>query len=422
MQSKDIERIKNSDLYNLYPTDLLVTGFDIIFFWVARMILMGNYNMKKHPFDTVYIHGLIRDKFGNKMAKTKGNVVDPLDLIAKYGADALRFGLAIQTVPGSDIKFNEKRIEGYKHFANKIWNASRYVLMNLPEGFEVEDPTNLESLKATDKWILYRLNETVQKVRKGLDSYDLSNAAKALYTFFWDLYCDWYIEFSKERVYKGDDADKKAALNTLVFVLDQALKLLHPFMPYITEEIYDHLPTKKEKSISLAPFPRYRASFEAFADDAQNVDFIREVITSVRDFKNLLDIPVTKKLKAYFKGENERVDKLLQEFSPEIIRLARLETFQKAQTRPENTLVVPIKGGEIYIDIEGVINVTETIQQQIKKKEKLLKELKKVEAKLNNPKFLERAPKEIVEREKAIYEELKLELQKVENVLKLLES
>ncbi len=418
---KDLERIKNSDLYKLYPTDLLVTGFDIIFFWVARMVLMGEYNMKREPFKRVYIHGLIRDKFGEKMSKTKGNVVDPLDMIAKYGADALRFGLAIQTVPGSDIKFNERRIEGYKHFANKIWNASRFVLMNLPEGFEVVEPSET-ALKPTDRWILYRLNETVERVRKGLDSFDLSNAAQALYTFFWDLYCDWYIEFAKDRVYKGAEEDRRAALNTLVFVLDRALKLLHPFMPYLTEEIYDHLPTKREKSISLAEFPRYRADFEGFEEDAKLVEFARSIITSVRDFKNMLEIPFTKRLKAYYKTDDGFAERVFNLLGSEIVKLARLEGLEKVSERPQNSLVIPFKGGEIFVSIEGVINLTETLQQQVKKREKLLRELKKVEAKLNNPKFVERAPKEIVERERRIFEELKLELEKIENVLKLLRS
>ncbi len=412
--------ISRDDLKNLYPTDLLVTGFDIIFFWVARMILMGNYNTGKHPFDTVYIHGLIRDKEGNKMSKTKGNVVDPLDLITKYGADALRFGLAVQTVPGSDIKFDERRIEGYKHFANKIWNASRFVLMNLPEGFELKEPLNTK-LHATDRWILYRFNETVDRVRKGLDGYNFSEAATALYTFFWDLYCDWYIEFSKDRVYKGSEEEREAALNTLLYVLDGALKLLHPFMPYLTEEIYDYLPTKKEKSISLAPYPVRRADFEQFDGDAEKVEFVLKVITSLRDFKNLLDIPFTKKLKAFYEG-SEEFEKILSEFNVEIVKLARLESLKAAKGRPGNTLAVPLEGGTVYVSVEGVLNITEAVQQQIKKREKLLKELKKVESKLQNPKFLERAPREVVEREKRIKEEIELELKKLEEVLKLLKG
>ena len=418
---KTPEKIKESDLYNLYPTDLLVTGFDIIFFWVARMVLMGMYNMGAEPFERVYIHGLIRDKKGEKMSKTKGNVVDPLDLIAKYGADALRFGLAIQTVPGSDIKFDERRIEGYKHFANKIWNASRYVLMNLPEGFEVKEPTET-ALRPEDKWILYRLNETVAKVREGLKEFDFSKSAQALYQFFWDEYCDWYIEFSKDRVYKGGERDREAALNTLVYVLDRALKLLHPFMPYITEEIWDYLPTKDRKSISLAEYPKYSETFKGFEEDARAVEFVKGVITDIRNFKNMLDIPVTRKLKAFYRAGDRYTKALLGDFKNQILKLARLESFEPVEGRPENTLVVPIKGGEIYISIEGVIDIPQVKQQQLKKREKLLKDLKRVEAKLNNPNFVQKAPKEVVEREKNIYEELKLELQKVENVLKLLEG
>jgi valyl-tRNA synthetase len=404
---KNPERIKESDLYNLYPTDLLVTGFDIIFFWVARMVLMGMYNMEKEPFKNVYIHGLIRDKYGDKMSKTKGNVVDPLDLIAKYGADALRFGLAIQTVPGSDIKFDERRIEGYKHFANKIWNAARYVISNLPEGFEVKNPLQTE-LHPEDKWILYEFNQTVKKVREGLDSFDFSKSANALYTFFWDLYCDWYIEFSKERVYKGNEKEKEAALNTLVYVLDGALKLLHPFMPYLTEELWDYLPTKDRKSISLAPYPKAVEDFDKFEESAKEVEFVKGIITSIRNFKNMLEIPVTKRLKAYYSAENDFVKVLLENFKNQIVKLARLESFEYTEGRPENTLIVPFKGGEIYVSIEGVVNVEEIKGQQLKRREKVLRDLKRVEMKLNNPNFVQKAPEHVVEREKRIYEELKL--------------
>jgi valyl-tRNA synthetase len=421
MENRDLERIRENDLHKLYPTDLLVTGFDIIFFWVARMVLMGMYNLKEEPFEKVYIHGLIRDKEGQKMSKTKGNVVDPLDMIAKYGTDALRFSLAIQTVPGSDIKFDESRVEGYKHFANKIWNASRYVLMNLPEDFKLKDISQTE-LEPEDKWILYLLNETVKKVREGLESYDFSKSAQALYTFFWDFYCDWYIEFTKERVYKGEEKSREAAFNTLIYVLDRALKLLHPFMPYITEEIWSYMPTKNRESISLAEYPKPVRGFEEYEETAKEVDFVRDVITSIRNFKTMLELPVTKKLEAYFKGENELINALLKSYKAQIERLARLEKFEKTEQRPEKSLVIPIKGGEIYISVEGVINVEEVLTKQRKKKEKLIKELKKVEAKLQNPKFLERAPREIVEKEKRIHEELKLELEKIENLLKLLSS
>ena len=410
---------KENDLSKLYPTDLLVTGFDIIFFWVARMVLMGMYNTGLEPFKTVYIHGLIRDRFGEKMSKTKGNVVDPLDMIAKYGADALRFGLAVQTVPGSDIKFNEKRIEGYKHFANKIWNASRYVITNLPEGFKVKDPLQT-TLKPEDQWILYRLNETIKEVRKGLDSFDFSKSAQALYQFFWDEYCDWYIEFSKERVYKGEEKEKESALNTLVYVLDKAIKLLHPFMPFITEEIWSYLPTKDKKSVSLSSYPKPREEFEAFKDQAWRVEFVKEIISDIRNFRNVLEVSPSKKLTAYYSTKEAR--ELLETFKGLILKLARLETLEETQSRPENTLVIPFKGGEIYISVKDTINVEEVRQTQLRKREKLLRELQRVEAKLNNPKFVERAPKHIVEKEKAIYEEIKLELQKVENILKLLES
>ncbi|MEO2153742.1 MAG: class I tRNA ligase family protein [Aquificota bacterium] len=420
MDRNKLQKVIESDLYRLYPTDLLVTGFDIIFFWVARMVLMGMYNMEAEPFKTVYIHGLVRDKEGNKMSKTKGNVVDPLDMIAKYGTDALRFSLAIQTTPGSDIKFDESRVEGYKHFANKIWNASRYILMNLPENFQVKDPLKTD-LKTEDKWILATLNETVKTVREGLDTFNYSKSAQALYDFFWDQFCDWYIEFTKERIYKGSQQDKETALNTLVYVLDKALKLLHPFMPYITEEIWDYLPTKDKKSISLAEFPKSQENLKAFETVRQQIEHVKEIITAIRNFRNMLEIPPKVRLKAFYQGDS-LTNTLIEEFKGKILSLAKLETLEPTQERPQNSLAIPIKGGKIFISIEGVINVAETLAAQRKKKEKLLKELKRVEAKLNNPKFLERAPKEVVEKERRIYEELKLRLERINSIISLLEG
>ncbi len=420
MDRNKLQKVIESDLYRLYPTDLLVTGFDIIFFWVARMVLMGMYNMEAEPFKTVYIHGLVRDKEGHKMSKTRGNVVDPLDMIAKYGTDALRFSLAIQTTPGSDIKFDESRVEGYKHFANKIWNASRYILMNLPENFQVKDPLKTD-LKTEDKWILATLNETVKTVREGLDTFNYSKSAQALYDFFWDQFCDWYIEFTKERIYKGSQQDKETALNTLVYVLDKALKLLHPFMPYITEEIWDYLPTKDKKSISLAEFPKYQENLKAFETVRQQIEQVKEIITAIRNFRNMLEIPPKVRLKAFYQGDS-LTNTLIEEFKGKILSLAKLETLEPTQERPQNSLAIPIKGGKIFISIEGVINVAETLAAQRKKKEKLLKELKRVEAKLNNPKFLERAPKEVVEKERRIYEELKLRLERINSIISLLEG
>ncbi len=420
MDRNKLQKVIESDLYRLYPTDLLVTGFDIIFFWVARMVLMGMYNMEAEPFKTVYIHGLVRDKEGHKMSKTKGNVVDPLDMIAKYGTDALRFSLAIQTTPGSDIKFDESRVEGYKHFANKIWNASRYILMNLPENFQVKDPLKTD-LKTEDKWILATLNETVKTVREGLDTFNYSKSAQALYDFFWDQFCDWYIEFTKERIYKGSQQDKETALNTLVYVLDKALKLLHPFMPYITEEIWDYLPTKDKKSISLAEFPKYQENLKAFETVRQQIEHVKEIITAIRNFRNMLEIPPKVRLKAFYQGDS-LTNALIEEFKGKILSLAKLETLEPTQERPQNSLAIPIKGGKIFISIEGVINIAETLAAQRKKKEKLLKELKRVEAKLNNPKFLERAPKAVVEKERRIYEELKLQLERINSIISLLEG
>jgi valyl-tRNA synthetase len=415
--------LSKEDLKVFYPTDLLVTGFDIIFFWVARMVLMGMYHMKEIPFENVYIHGLIRDKEGKKMSKVKGNIVDPLDMIEKYGTDALRFTLAIQTIQGSDIKFNEEVLEGYKHFANKIWNASRYILMNLPSGqFKVKDPLEFP-LAIEDKWILYVLNETIRKVDESLENYEFSKGAEAIYTFFWDEFCDWYIELTKHRVYKGEAKEKETALNTLVYVLDKALKLLHPFMPYITEEIWSKMPTKDKKSISLAKFPGVREDFSQFEDAAKKIEWLKKVISSIREIRNLLNISLKERLKAFYVLENPEIEETLKEVENHILNLGKLNNLQKVSEKPTGKYAeIPLEGLRLYLYLGDSLNISEMKDIQSKRKTKLLRELKRVEAKLKNENFLKKAPREVVEKEKRIYEELKLELSKTEKILELLEK
>ncbi len=423
------------DLKNLYPTDLLVTGFDIIFFWVARMIMMGTHFMKDIPFHDVYVHALVRDKFGRKMSKTLGNVIDPLDIIEKYGADALRFTLAILTVQGRDIKLAEEKFEGYKHFANKIWNASRYVLMNTPEDFLARLPY-MAPLKPEDKWIITRLNETAEAVNKALSEYQYSQAAHAIYEFFWSDYCDWYIEFTKERIYKkppegeGEEVEqlkmqieneRTTALYTLHYVLEKALRILHPFMPYITEELWHKLPSAEGESISLKEFSEKNEE-EIFTEDKEKVERLKEIITAIRSLRADLQIKPNQKIKAAYKTESELSKKVIEEFKHHILNLAKLESFEEVSERPKDTVATFSRDTEIYIYTEGQVDVEKLIQSYEKKREKLLKELDRVNKKLSNENFLKKAPVEVVEKEKQIKEELENDLKKVEEILKVLKS
>ena len=423
---------ETQDLKALYPTDLLVTGFDIIFFWVARMIMMGNYLMKDIPFYDVYVHALVRDEKGQKMSKTKGNVIDPLDIIDRYGADALRFTLAILTVQGRDIKLSEKRFEGYKHFANKIWNASRYVLMNTPQDFVAQIPY-MAPLRDEDKWIMTRLSETAQEVNEALERYEFSRASQAIYDFFWSDFCDWYIEFSKERVYaevpeeeeKEEErrrvlAEKTTALYTLHYVLEKALRILHPFMPFITEEIWQKLPISDGESISLAEFPEKKQE-EIFPEEKRRIERLKEIISAIRSLRSDLQIEPSKRLKAYYRTQGES-EEIIEVFKTHILNLARLESFEKVQEKPSGTVSTFSGDVDIFLSVEGHVDVEKLRQSYIKKLEKAKKELERVEKKLSNEEFLKKAPDHVVEKEKKIKEELIEEISRIERILKALEG
>jgi len=416
------------DLKNLYPTDLLVTGFDIIFFWVARMLMMGTHFMGEVPFYDVYVHALVRDKFGRKMSKTLGNVIDPLEVIEKYGADALRFTLAVLTVQGRDIKLAEEKFGGYRHFANKIWNAARFVLMNTPEDFLGRIPQSAP-LKEEDKWILTRLNETAKTVNEALEAYDYSRAAQALYEFFWSDFCDWYIEFTKGRMYKKPsseeekplvEAEKTTALYTLHYALEKALRLLHPFMPYVTEELWQKLPLSEGESVSLAPYPKPDSS-EEFPEEEREVEKLKELISAVRSLRSALEIKPSEKVAVSVKVEDPLVERVIEKFREHLLNLARLSSLEKVSERPEGTVATFVKGAELYLHAEGLVKVEELLSSYKKKREKLLTELERKEKKLSNENFLKKAPPEVVEKERSIYEELKEKLSKLEELIGTLE-
>ncbi len=412
---------KTKDLWSFYPTSLLVTGFDIIFFWVARMIMMGMHFMKEKPFGDVYIHALVRDEKGEKMSKTKGNVIDPLDMVEKYGADSLRFTLAALAAQGRDIRLSEKRIEGYKHFANKIWNASKFVLSNFENnrGKVFKDLSALK-LSYDDKWILTRLQEVIKSSIKAIEEYRYNDYANGLYDFFWHEYCDWYLEFSKERIYKGTDEEKAAALSTLIYVLDRSMKMLHPVMPFITEEIWQKLPFKDADYLPVAPYPEVDKSL-IFEEEKQLIEDLKEMIVSIRNVRADFGIEPSRRLNVYIKPSDPKFMSVIKAMEPSIKLLAKIENLEVSEgmERPPNTVVAVSKKAESYIDIAGTID----IEKELKRQEKILKDIQKSisisEKKLSNENFIKKAPAHVVEKEKRFYEELK---QKEEKVKRIIES
>jgi len=421
---------KAEDLRRLYPTDLLVTGFDIIFFWVARMIMMGTYLMGDVPFRDVYVHALVRDEKGQKMSKTKGNVIDPLDIIERYGADALRFTLAILTVQGRDIKLSEKRFEGYRHFANKIWNAGRFILMNTPSDFLSRLP-HMADLKPEDRWIMTRLSETAGKVNASLERYDFSTASRLIYDFFWSDFCDWYIEFTKARIYKEPpeeeeeklkvEAERTTALYTLNYVFEKALRMLHPFMPFITEELWHMLPNSEGVSISLREYPQKREE-ELFPEETRRVERLREIVSAIRALRSDLQIEPSKRLRAFFRAESDFSRSVIGEFTDHILNLARLESFEEVKERPPATAATFSGDVEVFLLLEGHVDIENLIASYERKKDKLLSELERVKKKLSSEEFIRRAPPEVVERERRIREEIEADLERIERLLQTLKT
>ena len=420
------------ELRTLYPTDLLVTGFDIIFFWVARMVMMGTYLMGDVPFKDVYIHALIRDEKGQKMSKTKGNVIDPLDIIEKYGADALRFTLAILTQQGRDIRLSEKRFEGYKHFANKLWNAGRFILMNLDDDLLSNMPYGAPPA-TEDLWIITLLNETVQKVNDALSRYDFSEASQALYDFIWNEFCDWYIEMSKLRLYakaaeglSEEERQKEelrikseriTAQSTLLYVFEKTLRLLHPFMPYITEELWLNLPTAHRESISLVDYPQPNPQ-EIYPEQKRIVERLKEIVTAIRALRNDLNIEPSRRIKLYYRAQES--EKVVEEMGHHILALAKVTQLERVGSRPPDTVAGFSKDFEFFIPISEGIEVQELLSSYRKRLEKVTSDLEVFGKKLSNEGFLKKAPHEEVEKTQRIYEELGQEREKIENVLKLL--
>ena len=388
------------ELKHFYPTSLLVTSHDIIFFWVARMMMMGLHFMRDIPFDDVYIHALVRDEQGRKMSKSRGNVIDPLDVIDEFGTDALRFTLSSMATPGRDIFLSRERIEGNRNFANKLWNASRFVLMNL-EGFE-RIVVKEEEFNLADRWIFSRMNNVVSQVEDALRVYNVAEASRLIYDFFWSDYADWYIELAKPRLYQKDDPRRRlVAQNLLVEIMDVTLRLLHPFMPFITEEIWQKFPGTGE-SIVIAPWPRMDGSRIDMSAESQ-MDMVQRVTSSIRAIKSVLGIALTKPVTAMLKTTDADKQAILEKDASYIKELAWVEELVISPdiAKPEHAAVDVAPGVEIFIPLAGLVDIEEEKKRLGKELAKTQADAEKTRKKLSNPQFMEKAAPEVVEKEKA---------------------
>ncbi|MBW9146927.1 valine--tRNA ligase [Clostridium sp. CM027] len=406
------------DLKQFYPTSVLVTGYDIIFFWVARMIFSGIYNLGEVPFETVVIHGMVRDDQGRKMSKSLGNGIDPLDVIDQYGSDALRFSLATGNSPGSDIRFYESRVEAARNFANKIWNASRFVMMN--NNCELmEKYKDNKNYTVADKWILSRMNTVIKEVTENIEKYEIGIALQKTHDFMWTEFCDWYIELVKPVLYAEDGEAKGIALNVLNNVLKTGLKLLHPVMPFITEEIYTHLDNEYE-SITISKWPEYD---DALKDEKaeENMNYIIEAIKDVRNARSDMNVAPSRKAKVFIYATEAK--EAFEEGMVYFQKLASASEVKFLATKaeaPENVVTVVTKGAQVYMPLLELVDLEKELERLNKEKEKLKKEIDRVEKKLCNERFTAKAPIEVVDEEKAKGEKYKemydLVIKSIENL------
>lgn len=392
---------KTEDLEYFYPTDVLVTGYDIIFFWVIRMVFSALEQTGEVPFHHVLIHGLVRDSQGRKMSKSLGNGIDPLEIIDQYGADALRLTLITGNAPGNDMRFYMERVESSRNFANKVWNASRFILMNL-EKAQVPVSIHTDALTSADKWILSKANTLAADVTENMDKYELGIAVQKVYDFIWEEFCDWYIEMVKPRLYQEEDTTKAAALWTLKTVLIQALKLLHPFMPFITEEIFGTIQSEEE-SIMISKWPEYTEEWN-FAEDEKAVETIKEAVRAIRNVRSGMNVPPSKKAKVYVISEDAWVRETFERgriffgtlgYASEVV-------VQKDRTGiDEDAVSAVIPNAVIYMPFAELVDLEKEIQRLKKEEERLKKELARVNGMLSNEKFVSKAPAAKIEEEKA---------------------
>ncbi|WP_434297839.1 valine--tRNA ligase [Clostridium sporogenes] len=409
---------KTPDLKYFYPNNTLVTGYDIIFFWVARMVFSGLYCMDDIPFDTVLIHGIVRDSEGRKMSKSLGNGVDPIEVIEEYGADALRFTLVTGNAPGNDIRYYPERVEAARNFANKIWNASRFVLMNLDKDLMDKYKDN-KNYTIADKWILSRLNTVVKEVTENIEKFELGIASQKIYDFIWGEFCDWYIELVKPVLYGEDEQLKGIAFNVLHKVLETSLQLLHPIMPFITEEIYTHLYTEYE-SIVISKWPEYDENLKDEKSE-KDMEYIIEAIKSIRNVRTEMNVPPSRKAKLMIyltENEAEGSFKEGEVYFQKLASASEVSFLENKETSDKNVSVVT-RGAEIFIPLLELVDIEKELERLNKEKEKLEKEIDRVEKKLANEKFVSKAPEAVVNEEREKGEKYKAMLK---SVLESLES
>jgi valyl-tRNA synthetase len=412
---------KTEALKTFYPTSLLITGFDILFFWVARMMMMGLYVMKDVPFRDVYLHALVRDEMGEKMSKSKGNIIDPLEMIDKFGADAFRYTLAALTAQGRDIKMSEERIAGYKHFINKIWNATRFSLMNLEDYSSSGVPVGKDTLSLPDRWIMHRLNVTISEVTKALDEYHFNDAASSIYQFIWHELCDWYLELSKPTLYgKGDPIKRRAAQHTLFTAMTSSLKLLHPFMPFVTEEIWQTM-VGDGSSIMVSEFPRPDDAHEDRVAERE-MGLIMDAITSIRNIRGEMNIAPSKKLQVIIFTQDTEASAIIGMGNGYIKNLANLEslTMSNSEEEPRNAATGVAGLLRLYVLLEGVVDIAGERKRLEKEMAKVDKDLMVISRKLANRDFLAKASKTVVGKEEEKFNEVKEKHDILETALKRL--
>ena len=424
---------KTEDLDYFYPTDVLVTGYDIIFFWVIRMIFSGYEQMGEKPFKTVLFHGLVRDSQGRKMSKSLGNGIDPLEIIDRYGADALRLTLITGNAPGNDMRFYYERVEASRNFANKVWNASRFIMMNMDQeeektgkrGWETSYEEIKNSLYPVDKWILSKLNTLVKEVTDNMDSFELGIAVQKVYDFIWDEFCDWYIEMVKPRLYSteaGEEEGKRAALWTLQNVLIDALKLLHPYMPFITEEIFCTLQTKEE-SIMVSEWPVFCGDRQ-FAKEENAIELMKEAVRGIRNVRTEMNVAPGKKAAVYVVSDNEGVRQIFEEgrqFFTSLAAASELTVQTDKSGIDDSAVSVVIPNATVYIPFEELVDIAQEIERLKKEQKRLEGELARVQGMLGNERFLSKAPKQKVDEERAKLEKYtQMKAQVEERLLQLI--
>ena len=392
---------KTPDLEYFYPTDVLVTGYDIIFFWVVRMVFSALYSTDVSPFKYVYVHGLVRDAQGRKMSKSLGNGIDPLEMIEQYGADALRFMLMTGITPGNDMRFQTEKIESARNFANKLWNASRFVLMNAEDSQLISEEEAMKNLKAEDKWIISRINSVVNEVTANLEKFELSFAGQKVYDFIWNEYCDWYIEIVKGRLYAEDGVDRNTAIFVLIKVLKDMLKLLHPFMPFITEEIWSYLPGADGMLIN-AHWPEYDANID-YAAETEKMELIMDAVRCIRNIRAEAGALPSRKLNAFIAADDKTADLLLSDerYIKSLGNITNITLLKDKTQVSQDVMSGVISGAEIFIPMDDLLDYEAEVERLTKEKEKLIKEVKRIEGKLSNEGFVKKAPEKVVNEEKA---------------------